>query len=251
MGRFSDKVALVTGAGTGLGKAAALAFAEEGARVVLAGRTAERLTGTAALIEAAGGKALVVTGDVTVEADVARMVRGAVETFGQLDVAFNNAGVITRGTVLELQLPQVEQMLAINVTGTWLSMKHEIPAMLARGGGAIVNMASVLGKYKARPGSGIYGAAKAGVLALTEAAALEHAADNIRVNAVSPGMVGGPMSRLDGEDDAARDSRVAAAMPVGRMGSAEEVAAAVLWLASDDASYVTGRDIVLDGASTL
>ncbi|MBV9847717.1 MAG: glucose 1-dehydrogenase [Kutzneria sp.] len=251
MGRFTGKTVLVSGAGTGLGRAAALAFAAEGAAVVLAGRTVRTLEDTLSLVEAAGGTALVVRADVGVEDDVRRAVDASVARYGRLDVAFNNAGVLGAGPLVDLDAATVDAVLATNVRGTWLAMKYQIRQMLAQGGGAIVNMSSTLGAYKVRPNTVVYGAAKAAVLALTRGAALEHAASNIRINAVSPGAVAAPMSMTDETSEQERDRRLAALMPVGRIGSAEEVAEAVLWLASDAASYVTGRDIVLDGGSAL
>ncbi|AHH95201.1 glucose 1-dehydrogenase [Kutzneria viridogrisea] len=251
MSRFTDKVVLVSGAGSGLGRAAALAFAAEGASVVLTGRSADTLAETASAIEAAGGKALVVTADVAVEEDVRRVIDTVLAHHGRLDVAFNNAGVLGAGPLVELDSATVDEVLATNVKGTWLALKHQIPQMVRQGGGAIVNMSSVLGAYKSVPGTTVYGAAKAAVLALTKGAALEHAADKVRINAVSPGAVGGPMSQQPGETAQQRDQRVAETVPVGRIGSAEEIAEAVLWLASDQASYVTGQDVVLDGASSL
>ncbi|MER7772854.1 glucose 1-dehydrogenase [Kitasatospora sp. NPDC096140] len=249
--RFADKSVLVTGGGSGIGRAIALAFAREGARVAVAGRTAAPLTETVELIEQAGGKAVALTGDVTNGEDAARLVRETVEQFGGLDVAVNNAGVIgALGPVADIDEAEWQRLIGINVTGTLLAMKHQIGHLRAHGGGAIVNVSSNLGAHRRVAGVGAYAASKAAVTALTRAAALDHIADGVRINTVSPGAVDTPMSGRPGESAAEKAERMRNDIPVGRAGAVEEVAAAVLYLASEEAGYTVGSDLVLDGGSS-
>ncbi|MEU3350777.1 glucose 1-dehydrogenase [Streptomyces sp. NPDC037389] len=249
--RFSGKAVLVTGGGTGIGRAVALAFAREGARVVVAGRRAEPLEETVAAIEAAGGEATAVTADVTRPADVEALVERTVRRYGGLDVAVNNVGVLTPpAKVADIPEDDWHTALTTNVTGVWLSMKHEIAHMRANGGGAIVNISSNLGAHKRLPGLGAYAAGKAAVSALTRSAALDHIGEGVRINAVSPGPIDTPMSSRPGESARDKAERMARDVPAGRAGSPEEVAAAVLHLASDEAGYTVGTELVLDGGIT-
>ncbi|GAA0937955.1 glucose 1-dehydrogenase [Actinocorallia libanotica] len=249
--RFHGKVVLVTGGGTGIGRATAQAFAREGAAVVVAGRRSGELARTVELIEKEGGTASSVTADVTVEDDVARMVGTAVARYGGLHIAHNNAGVFGQAApVADLDTDTWRQVLDINLTGVFLSMKHEIRHMRAHGGGAIVNTSSNIGAHVRLPMLGSYTASKAGLSALTRAAARDHIGDGVRVNAVSPGASDGPMSYLPGESRAQRDSRLAPAIPLGRVGALDEVASAVVWLASDEAGFAVGHDLVIDGGAT-
>ncbi|HEX6359184.1 SDR family NAD(P)-dependent oxidoreductase [Actinophytocola sp.] len=248
--RFSDKVVLVTGGGGGIGRATALAFAAEGATVSVAGRAAEPLAQTVKLIETAGGAASAVIADVTREDEVAAMVETVVRRHDGLHVAFNNAGVFVPGGVVDLSVPEWTRAIDVNLTGVWLSMKHEIAHMRARGGGAIVNNASTLGAHGRRPGTSAYVATKAAVSALTRNAALEHIADGIRINAISPGPADTAMSLLPGETPADRATRLRAALPIGRVGTLAEIASAVLWLASPESGFTVGHDLVLDGGAT-
>jgi NAD(P)-dependent dehydrogenase (short-subunit alcohol dehydrogenase family) len=248
--RFSGRVALVTGGGSGIGRATALAFAREGATVVVGGRTALPLEETVDLIEREGGRAQAVTADVTRSGDVARLVATAVARNGGLHVAFNNAGVLVAGPLADLDEAAWDRQLAINLTGVFLCMKHEIAHMRSNGGGAIVNMASSVGAHKRLPGLGAYAASKAAVSALTGAAALECIGLGIRINAVSPGPADSAMSLLPGETEAGRAERLGNVVPAGRVGSLDEVAAAVLWLASPESGFTVGHDLVLDGGLT-
>ncbi|MFD0038711.1 SDR family NAD(P)-dependent oxidoreductase [Streptomyces anulatus] len=250
--RFTGKAVLVTGAGSGIGRAVALAFAAEGASVVAAGRTAAPLDETVALIEKEGGSAVAVTADVTRSEDVRALVRRTVEHFGSLDVAVNNAGVFRGGApVADLPEEDWRTLLDINVTGVLLSLQAEIARMRDQPtGGAIVNIASNLGAHSRIPGVAGYLTTKAAVSALTRAAALDHIADGIRINAASPGATATTMSLLPGETEAGRAARMKDASPLGRVSSTAEVAAAVLYLASPDAASVVGSDLVIDGGAS-
>ncbi|MFH9239392.1 SDR family NAD(P)-dependent oxidoreductase [Streptomyces anulatus] len=250
--RFTGKAVLVTGAGSGIGRAVALAFAAEGASVVAAGRTAASLDETVALIEKEGGSAVAVTADVTRSEDVRTLVRRTVEHFGSLDVAVNNAGVFRGGApVADLPEEDWRTLLDINVTGVFLALRAEIARMREQPtGGAIVNIASNLGAHSRIPGVAGYLTTKAAVSALTRAAALDHIADGIRINAVSPGATATTMSLLPGETEAGRAARMKDASPLGRVSSTSEVAAAVLYLASPDAASVVGSDLVIDGGAS-
>jgi NAD(P)-dependent dehydrogenase (short-subunit alcohol dehydrogenase family) len=251
MGMLQGKAALVTGGASGIGRATALAMAREGARVAVADRTEESAAGTVALINAAGGQAIALGGDVTEEAQVAALVARTVAAFGRLDCAFNNAGV-GGGSVgpggqrlHELSQASFDAMLAINLTGVFLCLKHEVAQMLAQGpkGGTIVNTASVAGLV-GLPTSAHYVAAKHGVVGLTKTAAMEYAQDGIRVNCVNPGYVTTPMTARAVES---RLEAMMAKVPMARMGEPGEIAEAVVWMLSDKASFMTGASHVIDG----
>ena len=251
MNTFTDKVALVTGATSGIGRVTALAFAREGARVVVSGRRKEEGHETVALIQQAGGKATFVQADVTREPEIAALVGATLATYGRLDVAFNNAGVEgTPGSIHEQTVENYQHIMDANVLGVFLSLKHEIVAMLRNGGGAIVNNASVAGLI-GFPGVALYVASKHAVLGLTKAVALEYATQGIRVNAVSPGAIETPMfDRFTAALGAESHHQIAALHPMGRTGRPEEIATAVLWLCSDQASFVTGQSLAADGGWT-
>ncbi|MEU6877145.1 SDR family oxidoreductase [Streptomyces sp. NPDC046712] len=246
--RFTNKTVLVTGAGTGLGRAIALAFAAEGAKVVVSGRSAATLDETVSLIEAAGGTAAAVTADVARAEDVRHLVHRTVEIFGALDVAVNNAGIFRGGaSAADFPLEDWQALLDTNVTGVLHSLQAEIAHMRANGGGAIVNISSNLGPHVRIPGVFGYQVSKAAVSAITRAAARDHIADGVRINAVSPGASESTMSLLPGETEAEREVRMKEQSPLGRISAATEVAAAVLYLASEDAGSVVGTDLVIDG----
>jgi NAD(P)-dependent dehydrogenase (short-subunit alcohol dehydrogenase family) len=249
--RFTDKVALVTGAGTGIGRATACAFAREGATVALAGRRLAPLEETAALIAASGGKAEAIQVDVTSERDVARLMDTIVERYGALHTACNNAGVPGSGRPIDgYDLDQWRTIIDTNLQGVWLSMKHEIRYMRGDSGGSIVNVSSVagvVGYQNAAP----YSAAKHGVIGLTRTAAIDHAMDEIRVNAVCPGPISTPMlAQARAARGPAADDFYLSHIPMRRLGKPEEVANAVLFLASDASSYVTGQALAIDGGWT-
>ena len=251
-GNLDGKTALVTGGGSGIGRAASLAYAREGARVVVADVNVEGGEETVLRIKEAGGDAILVHADVSKPEDTQAMVAQAVEAFGSLDCAFNNAG-ISGGRERRLTADYLEEdwdrVIGINLKGVWLCMKAEIPQMVKQGGGAIVNTASIMGLISTS-GSSAYTAAKHGVVGLTKAAALEYASQGVRVNAVCPGYIHTPMvqPRLDAIDG--YEDQLKARHPLGRLGEPEEIAAAVVWLSSDAASFVTGHNMPVDGGYT-
>lgn len=248
--RFTGKTVLITGGGSGIGRATALAFAAEGAVVAVAGRRREPLDQTVRLIRDAGGQASAVTADVSSPAGAQRIVAAVAERHGGLHIAFNNAGIIEAGPLADMDPAAWDRQIAVNLTGVFLAMKHEINCMRASGGGVIINTASNLGAHMRLPFLGAYAATKAAVSALTRAAAREYIADGIRINAISPGPIDTPMSLRPGETQADRSKRLAGALPVGRAGTVAEVAAAVLWLASPEAGFTIGHDLVIDGGAS-
>jgi NAD(P)-dependent dehydrogenase (short-subunit alcohol dehydrogenase family) len=247
MAGFTGKVALVTGGGSGIGRATALAFAREGARVVVAGRRVAEGEATVAAVRAAGGEATFVQADVTQETQVRALVERAVATYGRLDVVFNNAGTEGRfGPLVEMDEADWDATIDGNVKSVWLVMKYAIPHLVAAGGGAIINNGSNLASV-GMPTAAAYTASKHAVVGLTRAAALEYAKQNIRVNSVSPGPIVTPMpERAFGSIDGFKQF-MEPIIPLGRVGQPDEIAAAVLWLASDGASFMTGHDMLVDG----
>lgn len=249
-GRVAGKVALVTGGGSGIGRAAALAFAREGAKVVVSDVVIDGGEETVRLIKAAGGQAVFVKADVARPAEVDALIARVVDTYGRLDCAFNNAGIEgTMAQTADCSEENWDRTIAINLKGVWLCLKAEIPQMLKQGGGAIVNTASVAGLV-GFAGLPAYVASKHGVVGLTKSAALEYAKQGIRVNAVCPGVIRTPMVERLFRDNPAAGETIAAMEPVGRMGTPEEIAEAVVWLCSDAASFVTGLAMAVDGGLT-
>ncbi|MEN9518200.1 MAG: hypothetical protein RLZZ381_788 [Cyanobacteriota bacterium] len=246
MSSMTNKVAIVTGASSGIGRASAIAFGKAGAKVVVVARREDKGQETVQLVQESGSEAVFIQADVTKASDVEAMVKKTLETYGRLDYAFNNAGSGTSGKVADLSEADWELEINANLKSVWLSMKYEIPAMQQSGGGAIVNISSQ-GALLGVATYGAYGAAKAGVIALSRAAAAEYSADRIRINTVSPGAVktdlwaGAPPEMLD---------QVAAGIPLQRIGAPEDIAEAVVYLCSDGAAFITGHNLVIDGGFT-
>jgi NAD(P)-dependent dehydrogenase (short-subunit alcohol dehydrogenase family) len=251
--RLAEKVAVITGGGTGMGRATALLFAREGACIVVAGRRQEKIAETACLIIEQGGKALAVPTDVRSEKDAERLIQKTIETFHGLHILVNNAGVIDRTTLTNSTIADWDRVIDTNLKGIFLVSRCAIPKMIERGEGSIVNNASVSG-FLAAPNSASYQASKGGVIALTKSMALDYAKDGIRVNCVCPGLVETPMptSRLKpGESWEERAKEWVKDYPLGRLGKAEDVANAILFLASDEASWITGIALVVDGGMSM
>jgi NAD(P)-dependent dehydrogenase (short-subunit alcohol dehydrogenase family) len=244
------RVALVTGGASGLGRASALAFAAGGTRVVVADVDERGGAGTVAAIERAGGEALFVPTDVTDDGQVGALVAGTVARFGRLDAALNNAGTTgAGGLTADYDLEDWHRTIALNLTSVFLCLRHEIPVMLAAGGGAIVNMASGAG-LRGFPGLPAYVASKHGVVGLTRAAALEYAGRGVRINAVCPGSTRTPMLEGYMGGDPKIEKMMTRGVPLGRLGTPDEIAQAVVWLCSDAASFVVGHAFAVDGGST-
>lgn len=248
-GLLDGKSALITGGGGGIGRATALAFAREGARVAVSDFVAESAAETVALINRVGGQAMSIVADVTDPTQVGAMIRSVVTAYGRLDCAFNNAGIAGYQVdalgkkTHEWSEAAFDRMIAVNLKGVWLCMAAELPQMAAQGGGAIVNTGSIAGLVGLRTSS-VYVAAKHGVIGLTKTAALEYADANIRVNAVCPGYI---RTRMTEDVMRRRGEELMALVPFHRLGEAEEIAEMVVWLCSDRASYVSGAAFNVDG----
>jgi NAD(P)-dependent dehydrogenase (short-subunit alcohol dehydrogenase family) len=247
-GRLNGKVALITGGSAGMGRASARLFAREGAKVIVADVAVDGGEETVQMIKDAGGEAIFVKADTSKATEVEALIRKALETYGQLDCAHNNAGIEGIVTATADYPEEVwDRVIAINLKGIWLCMKYEIPQMLQQGKGAIVNTSSVFGTNGAAYYSA-YSASKHGVAGLTKTSALEYAQSGIRINAVCPGVIHTPMIDRTIGGNPEIEAQLVATEPIGRMGEPEEVAEAVVWLCSDAASFVTGHLMAVDGA---
>jgi NAD(P)-dependent dehydrogenase (short-subunit alcohol dehydrogenase family) len=251
MARLEGKIAVITGAGSGIGRVAASLFAAEGARVVVADVAADQAESAVADIVADGGSAMAVVVDVSDESQVASMIGAAVGAYGGLDILFNNAGIFPAddGGVLDTPPETWERVMEVNLKGVWLGCRAAVPAMLASGGGSIVNVASFVALVGAATAQMAYTASKGGVLAMTRELAVEYARQGIRANSLCPGPIETPLlAELLADPD--RRQRRLVHIPIGRFGRPEEIARAALFLASDDASFVTGSALVVDGGIT-
>jgi len=245
-GRMDGKVVIVTGGSSGIGRATAIAFAREGAKVVIAARRVNEGEETVKHIVDAGGEAVFIQTDVTQANEVKTLVDRTLEKYGRLDAAFNNAGSGKGVRLIDLTEDEWEQEIAVNLKSVWLCLKYQIPAMLKSGQGAIVNMGSQ-GAILGVPNYTAYGAAKGGAVALTRAAAAEYAAEGIRINAISPGAV---ETELWANAPAGMIEQVAAGIPMQRVGQPQDIAETVVWLCSDAAGFITGQNIAIDGGYT-
>lgn len=245
---LGEKIAIVTGAGSGIGRASALRFAEEGASVVAVDLRGPKIDETVAMIESTGGAAVPCVANVADDADAERMVATAVATFGGVDVLFNNAGTIRPGTAVALSPEEWDLVMAVNVRSVFLGAKHAVPAMVERGGGVIVSTASVSG-LAGDAGNVVYSASKAAVVNLTRSLAVDHARQNIRVNCICPGVIDTPpVGRMIA--DAEVRARADRSHPLGRIGRPEDIAAAAVWLCSAESAWITGHALVVDGGLT-
>lgn len=249
--RLQGKTALITGAGSGMGRAASLLFAREGAKLAAVDINADSADETARMIKAEGGDAISLRADVSKASDAAAMVDETVKKFGGLDIIYNNAGIEGEsGFMAQLSEEAFDRVIAINLRGVWLGMRYALPQMIKRGGGVVINTASIAGMVAVK-GAAAYCAAKAGVIALTRVAALEYGRYNIRVNCICPGAIDTPMvARISGEGGM-NPNALNRISHLGRIGKPEEIARTALFLASDDSSFATGAPFIVDGGWTI
>jgi NAD(P)-dependent dehydrogenase (short-subunit alcohol dehydrogenase family) len=245
--RLKDRVAIVTGAGSGIGRGIAIRFSEEGAKIVVADKTSISGEETARMIRARGGEAIFVLTDVTSGADIQRMVQTARDQFGRLDTLVNNAGISPNGSVTEIDEDEWDLALNVDLKSVFLGCKYAIPVMIESGGGSIVNIAGTLG-FMAMPRKAAYCAAKAGVINLTRQMAIDYGPRNVRINCICPGFVDTPLNAGYTEEQRREELDK---LPISRAGQTDDIAKAALYLASDESAYVTGSRIIVDGGQTL
>jgi NAD(P)-dependent dehydrogenase (short-subunit alcohol dehydrogenase family) len=249
MGKLDSKIAIITGASSGIGRVTAILFASEGAKVVVASRRTEAGEATIKVIKASGGEATFIRTDVSQAEDVAEMVRITVATYGRLDVLYNNAAIVHEpASTVDIKVGEWEKTIAINLTGSWLSMKYAIPEMIKNGGGSIINTASLAAQLGV-PNQIAYSAAKGGVISMSRVAAVEYANKGIRVNCIAPGPIATPMLVGFFGEDGVR--YLAGLNPDGRLGRMEEVAQLALFLASNESSHIIGQTLAVDGGHTI
>ena len=244
MGRIDGKVAIITGAGAGIGRAAAILFAKEGAKVVVSDWVREGGEETVRIIKEAGGEAIFIKADVSKTEDVKKMIKSAIDTYGKLNVLYNNAAINSAELLVESTEENFEKIIAVNVKGVWLGMKYAIPEMIKSGGGSIINAASIAADMAQRRSS-IYAASKGAIISMSRVAAVEYAALNIRVNCIKPGVILTPMAVHILSPEVLK--HIEDGTPQGRLGKSEDVAQAALFLASDESSFVTGQKLTVDG----
>jgi len=249
MARLEGKVAIITGGGTGIGKATALRFAKEGAKVIVTDINQESASKTAAEIQGAGGEAQAIAHDVTREEQWEQVVAETVKHYGKVDILFNNAGIYIIKPLAEITLEEWNRLMAINVTGVFLGMKHTMPVMAKQKSGSVINASSIAGLIGA-PGHVLYGASKGAVRIMTKDAAIEYASAGVRVNSIHPGYIDTGMVAYASEATKHSKEELAQGVPTGRLGTVEDVSNVVLFLASDESAHVTGAEMVIDGGGT-
>jgi NAD(P)-dependent dehydrogenase (short-subunit alcohol dehydrogenase family) len=247
---FVDKVALVTGGGSGIGRAIALRFAQRGAKVVVAGRTQKTVAETQEMIRHMGGEAFSLQVDVSLDEQVKQMIQSVVNRFGRLDFACNAAGIGgPLAPTADISENDFDSIVAVNLKGVWLCMKYQLQQMLTQGSGVIVNISSINGLV-GTPNAAVYSASKSGVISLTKAAALEYAKSNIRINAICPGAIRTPMLEKLFSETGIAENHYKSQIPQGRIGDPNDIANSAIWLCTDEASYITGHIMVIDGGVT-